>query len=357
MRLAFSIIAGVLSAVLGLQLLLNALPVSGRGVYGSGFDPQWPIHHMLAHSTFTYSAGWALQNVHVGSINNMGYVAPFDYLPGSRAVMVIGDSYVESLMNSYDETLQGTLKRDVNQPTEVMHFGTAGASLADYLAVAELIPSRFTASWAVLVISDGDFVDGFTPAPGYYAWDTSTPQLVTLRDHEFERGPLASWGRTLALVRYIRYNLKTSFGRLFDFSISSPADQGCKTVELAATDGELIDEITPMLAKSMSLDPSHVILVFDSDRRALEGVHSTIDRSCPTRDSVSLQALRAAALGSGMHIVETRELFANFHEKTGLPLDHAPEDLHWNGNAHRLVAEQVAAIINRSTAVAAEQLH
>jgi hypothetical protein len=354
MRLALSIIAGVLSAVLGLQLLLNALPVSGRGVYGSGFNPYWPVHHMLEHSTFTYSAGWALKNVHVGIVNNMGYAAPFDYLPGTRAVMVIGDSYVESLMNSYDETLQGVLKRVLTQPSEVMHFGAAGASLADYLAVAELIPSRFIASWAVLVISDGDFTDGFNPAPGYYAWDSDSPRLVTLRDHESERGPLATWGRTLALVRYIRYNLKTSFGRLFDFSISSPADQRCKTVELAAADGELIEEIMPKLAQSMSLDPSHVILVFDSDRRALEGVHSTIDRSCPTRDSVALKAVRAAALRSGMHIVETRELFAGFHEKTGLPLDYAPEDLHWNGNAHRLVAEQVAAIINRSSAVATE---
>lgn len=347
MRLALSVAGGALAAILAIQLILSLLPVSGRGVYGSRFDPQWPVHHMLPNSSFTYSAGWALKNVHVGKTNNMGYAAPFDYVPGSEAIMVIGDSYVESLMNSYDETLQGMLSSILNQPTKVMHFGTAGASLADYLAVAEIIPSRFKTSWAVFVISDGDFVDGFTPAPGYYGWDDS-PALVTLRSQEFERGPLATWGRRLALIRYVRYNLKTTFGRLFDFSISSPGPKGCKSVRLTEADRALVNKVTPLLAKSLSVDPSHVMLVFDSDRRALEGVYSTIDRSCPTRDSVSLQALRAAAARSGMHVIETRELFERFHRSTGLPLDNAPEDLHWNGNAHRLVAQQVAAIINRS---------
>jgi hypothetical protein len=44
--------------------------------------------------------------------------------------------------------------------------------------------------------------------------------------------------------------------------------------------------------------------------------------------------------------VETRGLFAHYYRTTHRRVDHSPADWHWNGEAHRLVAEQVAAIIN-----------
>ena len=60
--------------------------------------PSWPVHTMIPNSQYTYSTGWNLQNIHRGRINNYGYVAPFDYSPGSRqrTVAVFGDSYVEA---------------------------------------------------------------------------------------------------------------------------------------------------------------------------------------------------------------------------------------------------------------------
>jgi hypothetical protein len=241
------------------------------------------------------------------------------------------------------------LQKYLRAPPGVLAFGSSGASMADYLAVAEVIPRRFTPLWAVVVISDGDFVDGYRPANGYYRWNRQSDPLVVLDRTEGERSTLKKWARTLAIVRYVRYNLKASLGRLFDFSFAPAPAEGasrCRPQSLAQDDLAVIGRFVKQLPQTLSVDPSHVILVFDSDRRAMHTAEAKTPEPCPTRDALAQQQLREDARLFGIHIIETRPLFERFYLSTHRPLDYFPEDLHWNSNAHRLVAQSVAAIIN-----------
>ena len=97
--------------------------------------------------------------------------------------------------------------------------------------------------------------------------------------------------------------------------------------------------------KGLSLDPSHVVLVFDSDRAAIYSPNARTP--CPTDDTAALSLLGARAKAAGMHVIDTQPLFADFYRRTGQRLDYSPVDGHWNGNAHGLVARQIAEIINR----------
>ena len=97
-----------------LELLLQALPV--QRAYGGRPDPDWPAHHMVPNSQYTFSSGWTLEDVRHGHINNLGYAAPFDYQFDTTAIVVLGDSFVESLMNDYSQSLQGLCQVSSGNP-------------------------------------------------------------------------------------------------------------------------------------------------------------------------------------------------------------------------------------------------
>jgi hypothetical protein len=95
-------------------------------------------------------------NAQRGTTNNYGQVAPFDYRPGRRPVVVIGDSYVESLMNAYDDTLQAQLAQRIGARDAVYGFGISGLSASDYVALARQARDEFAPSAAVILVTDGD---------------------------------------------------------------------------------------------------------------------------------------------------------------------------------------------------------
>ena len=81
---------GVCGALLLCELALRLLPVNG-GAYTADPDKSWPASRLVPHSDYTFSDGWSLRNAHHGRINNFGYAAPFNYVPGSKGVVIIGD--------------------------------------------------------------------------------------------------------------------------------------------------------------------------------------------------------------------------------------------------------------------------
>jgi hypothetical protein len=103
--------AGFAGAVLLLEL---TFPAGGRQRRHLCRRPRsdWPVHHLIPNGRYVHSSGWNFVNVRRGKINNMGYVAPFDYLPGSKGIVVLGDSFVEGLQNEYRDTIQGSLPRN-----------------------------------------------------------------------------------------------------------------------------------------------------------------------------------------------------------------------------------------------------
>ena len=119
-------LGGLLGVVL-LECLLRLLPVS-MGPYRTGQFEQWPLHSSEPRVPYAYSYSWAMRNAQRGVTNNYGHIAPFDYVKGSHPVLVIGDSFIESLMNGYADTLQGQLGRKMGDPKSVYGLGVSGMS-------------------------------------------------------------------------------------------------------------------------------------------------------------------------------------------------------------------------------------
>src|SRR5579863_5913501 len=108
LSIATSILTGILLTLAGLEILLRVLPTSG-GINAADPNRGWPTHTMVPNMSYTQSIGWNFDDVTRGHINNMGYAAPFDYVPGSSGIVVLGNSFVESLMVPYEDSLQGAL--------------------------------------------------------------------------------------------------------------------------------------------------------------------------------------------------------------------------------------------------------
>ena len=165
-RLAW-LMAGALLVLFLLGLTLQFLPVS-TGLRRTDDSARWPLQNTPPHYGYAYSISWAMLNAHRGVTNNYGHVSPFDYRKASNPVIVIGDSYVESLMNDYADSLQGQLGRMIGKPESVYGLGVSGMSASDYVALSQQARDEFKPAAAVYVVTDGDLSESLIRRQGAY---------------------------------------------------------------------------------------------------------------------------------------------------------------------------------------------
>jgi hypothetical protein len=339
--LAFGV--GVVATLLLLELLIRVTPVIA-GTYAADPREGWPVHTMIPNTSYTYSTAWNLQNIHHGRINNYGYASPHDYQPGSADIAVFGDSYVEAMMNDYQDTLPGVLGSMLNR--EVSSFGMSGAEMPDYLGTAALVGKEFSPKWGVFVITAGDFTRGFNAAPGYFEWDATLSPPIRLVP-EIHRSALSKFSRTVGLVRYLRGNLSFRPGEVVKLRRGADHVAGVSTCQpevLSKQDEQLLEAFAGQLPPALGLPPRNVILVFDADRKRIYAGSGT-ERACPTRALLANQRLAELARAAGMRVIDTEPVFRRHFQAGKGPLDRSPLDAHWNPAAHRLVAEAVARVI------------
>jgi hypothetical protein len=133
--------------------LLRLLPVSS-GLQPGPDTASWPLHNYEAHRPYRYSYTWAMLNAHAGVTNNYGHIAASDYRAGSRPLVVIGDSFIESLMNDHGDTLQGILGQRLGPSRPVYGLGASALSASDYLILAGQANAEFSPAAAAFLISD-----------------------------------------------------------------------------------------------------------------------------------------------------------------------------------------------------------
>jgi hypothetical protein len=336
---------GIAGMLLVLEGVLRVLPVFG-GLFAADPRPDWPIHSLIPNGRYTYSSGWNLDNVQGGRINNYGYLSPEDYRPGSGGIAVFGDSYIESVMNAYPDTLQGALAKHLRTPRTIMNFGTAGAELPHYLGAADFVAREFKPEWAVFLITAGDFTRGFKADAGYFYWKADRDPPIAFKP-EPHRSRLTKFVRSLALVRYMRGNLSFQAENMIQWRRNvEPPRQDCKPEDLSNEDDELLTAFVEHLPRALRLAPERVVLVFDSDRKSIYAGRSQEESlRCAPRATLANERLKNLARARGMHVIDSYPVFQEYFRRHGLPVDRGPFDAHWNPAAHGLMAREVARII------------
>jgi hypothetical protein len=345
----FAVASGMALTLVGFEVVLRMVPVQ-NGLFAGDPTDDWQVRHLVANGHYTFSEAWDLRNVHHGVTNNMCYVAPFDYMRGDAGIAVVGDSFIEGVMNRYEDTLQGQLAELLPDPGKALNFGASGASLADYIGIGPMVSKRFRIRWVVISVVTGDFAEAFAPPAGFFRWhsgETPPVQFIPQR----VAGRLARALRTLAIVRYVRGNLKFEWRHFLHSSVKG-SPEACIPETLSRSDSDLVDEYADSLPTAYGVSASHVVLVFDGDRKELYQSYGEREWSaCPSRDSLGRQALAAAARIRGERVIEMAPIFAAYFRATGQRVDYSPIDWHWNAAGHRLAAREVARVMSDGSRV------
>ena len=343
-----SLTAGTMLTLLACEALLRLLPVQ-NGLFAADPSSDWPVHHLMAHSRYTFSDAWDLRNVHHGATNGLGYVAPFEYLPASAGIVVVGDSFVEGVVNEYADTLQGQLAQRLTDAPPVLNFGTSGASLSDYIGLGPMVSKSFRVQWVVILVVSGDFTDAFTPQPGFFVWSPDRTPPVRLIP-QTATDPATKFLRTLAVVRYAKGNLKLSLSHLLHTSVTVAA-RPCVPAVLQPGDTRLIESYADSLPAAYGVAAAHVILIFDADRQELYRSNGArASEACPTRDGLARQLLARQAAAHGERAIDMAPIFAAYFRATHQRVDYSPIDWHWNVVGNRLAASEVARVVNGEAA-------
>lgn len=348
------ILAGALGALVALEVLFRLLPVS-MGLQRANDASRWPLVYAQPHTPYAYSISWKMLNAHRGQTNNYGQIAPFDYVAGSRPVVVLGDSFIESLMNDPADSLQSQLARRLGEPRGVYGLGVSGLSGAGYVALGAMAREEFRPRAAVVVIVDGDLSESLQRSRGSHylipagegfemAFEPPGPEAWTTRVRK-------SVGDS-ALFRYLQANLQFSPGKIFEvlrpvIAASSPATKP----EAVIRRQELVaDWMLSELPRRLGLEPQCIALLLDADRYAIYRP----EQASEPKDSPRARAyLVSQAKARGFAVSDLGDVFRVEYARQRLKFDHWPVDRHWNRVGHGVAAEEAYRLLTAGDAAGA----
>ena len=328
---------GALLAVALLEVALRFLPVT-MGLYRTQRYQEWPLQSYEPGRAYTYSKSWAMRNAHRGTTNNYGHIAPFDFQKDSAPVIVLGDSFVESLMNSYSDTLQGRLGALLGGPQNVYGLGVSGLSISDYLALSRLARDEFKPRAAVIVISDGDISESMYGALGYYSFLLKNDGVALNYRPLFGESLLRKIRMQigdLALYRYLQVNLGFSPQHLVAWAKRGPAVTKDRVDRPDPRLRPIVDYFLKNLPVALGVPPRCIVFLLDSDRYAIykpEKASKRIDAPELRNYFVS----EANALG--YRAVDLDPVFRQAYAHDQTKFDYWPFDRHWNVVGHDVAA-------------------
>jgi hypothetical protein len=326
---------GALLALFLLEIVLRLLPVS-MGLYRTTKFEHWPLQSSEPRLAYAHSYGWNMSNAHRGTTNNYGHIAPFDYQQNSHPILVIGDSFVESLMNDYPDTLQGQLGQRIGAPESVYGLGVSGLSASEYVALSRMARDEFKPAAAVFLITDGDFSESLGPRPGHHylvpAGDVLKLHYAPLKDKSLMKKVREAIG-DIAIYRYFQVNLQFSPENMVKGFQPKAAEQIpiARTPVNTINQAMVADWFLSELPLALGLPPGCIVLLMDSDRYA---IYKT-QLASPRKDAPQVrQRFIAQAQELGFGVIDLDPVFRQLYAQNHIKFDYWPLDRHWNRVGH-----------------------
>lgn len=350
MRLALSrllwITLGALLALVLLEAVLRLLPVT-MGLYRTTQFERWPLQSYEPGLPYANSYGWAMSDAHRGVTNNYGHVAPFDYQKSSHPILVMGDSFIESRMNDYADTLQGQLGQTIGALESVYGLGVSGLSASEYVALSRLARDEFSPVAAVFLITDGDFSESLGPSVGHYYLvpDGTALRLnyLPLQGESFIKKVRKAVG-DIATYRYFQVNLQFSSENLvkgFRQNAAPPAPSN-RASENTNEQNKVADWLLAELPAALGLPPECIVLLMDSDRYAIYKAQL----ASPRKDSPEVrQHFITQAKQFGFKVRDLDPVFRQLYAQNHTKFDYWPMDRHWNKIGHGVGADEAYRLL------------
>lgn len=337
---------GLLGVVAACELLFRALPVSTATNTGYHFDPMiltYPAHHR-----FTMSTGWDLRNAQTLQANNLGFAADRDFVPDSRAVALIGDSYVEASMLPAALRPGAQLQQLLGPSRPVYAMGTPGAMLLDHAERIRFASERLDVRDFVVFIAAGDVRQSLcTVSPACL-----DPRTLVAGEHRRPSPDLVKrWLRESAFAQYLFSQLKVSLDKLGPSLAALPGSvvPGARSASEAParprTERETPPEVVDLVCQRF----------LDAVRPHVRGrlvlvINAPGDGQVTSPQDVENRRLAELVIQAGVTVVDMAPIFRDHAARSPLSLDVGPYDHHLNGLGMSLVARAAVTALG-STAV------
>lgn len=337
-RAAALVIAGALACVLGLEALLQVLPVSTYTDTGYHIDPRI-VTYRPGHE-FRVSWGWNLESPLRQRANNLGFLSERDFTPDPEALGLIGDSFVDASMLPAGERVGDQVQRVIGA-RPVYAMGGPGSSLLDYAERLRYAAEKLSVRDFVLVLETGDIKQVYCGSGNIHAPCLDRVSGEARIETQAPPSALKRVLRHSAFLQYmlghLRFDPLARMRRAFGPApASAPATgrsywAGMTEADIDRIVGEFFTRIAPHRH-------GRLVFVLDSDRLAANRGETAPD---PMRAH-----LIAVLRSRGAEVIDLAPVFEKHVRETGFHLEVSPHDGHWNRLATRLVAEAIGRTLN-----------
>jgi hypothetical protein len=321
---------GIIASFLSLELLMQLLPVKTDRQFAANNISQPVIRG--TGSSIIEPIDWKFSQTHRRRVNNYGFVDDRDYRPNSAPIAIIGDSYVQSAMLPYQDTLQGKLSSKIGNKIPVYSFGTPIYPLSGYLGTAEYVDRVFKPRAYIFLLTKGDLIDSLQPQDGTYFLGNPNKKLMF---KESEVSSVKRLANKSALYRYLFQQIYFSPKNILPQQLKNSTQTTPKPTR--ATYEKISRIMLDLFATKTKVTPRNTIFIIDSDRQSM------YDRSVPDRDELS--TFKRIGIERGYQVVDVKDIFNKYYQRNHKKLDFLPTDFHWNASAHQLVVDRIYPIL------------
>jgi len=326
-RLLFFVL-GCLTALVSAELFLQALPVSTSTKTDYYISPN--ILTNPPNHAWNMATGWDLRDVQPMHSNNMGFAAEHDFVAGSDAIALVGDSYVEAAMLATEDRPAEQLQKALGGHT-VYAMGGPGSSLLDYAERIQWAHHTLGIKNFVVLMEHVDASQALCGSGNVHARCLRPETLEPTIERRPPSGPLKSLLRASALAQYLNSQLKFSAARLRSPEFwRSGAPPEAKTKNATVPEKSTLEPrklavidaaINAFFKEIDALNGIRVVFVIDMNRRNLEaGAHH------PDEGYHVTERLRA----HGYAVVQGEPLYREHFRHSNLRLEMGPHDQHLN---------------------------
>jgi hypothetical protein len=328
-----TLLLGSVISILGLELILQILPVKNT----SEFKPNNINEPVLRAQTdiLREPIDWKFSQTQHRKFNNYGFLDNNNFQPNTMPVAVIGDSYVQSSMLPYAETVTGRINARLGaQQIPVYSYGVPGYSLAGYVGTAEYVTNTFKPRAYVFIITKSDLDASLTASSGSYYLDSD-------RTLQFENGAPSRLKQLLdksAIYRYTERQLRFDWEKILRENVFRQKQKQLTAAndpqKLGSERQQTANVLLDYLREKTSVKPTNTIFIIDTDRDYLYGRNPNFDRQ-------ELSIFREVAKAKGYRTIDTNDIFAPYYRTTRKQVDFLPTDFHWNAKGNELVADKL----------------
>ena len=348
------LLTGAVTFFILMETILRMLPVN-TGLQMHATNSDYPFMHAYPNQKYTYSYGWAFSNTQHGETNNLGLPNSGNWNTNKPAVLVVGDSYIESLMNEYADTLQGKLGQAFTN-TQVLSMAHSGANAADYLQMMAFAKKQLTLHALVFRIDSKDFLESIpgnagSKEPGH-SWFDGFDEKIRINLQPYVPSKLKELLRYSVLVCYLQKNLK--FNPLQ--GIKDELNNDGKTMAMGKNNIQTasVAELRPVINFFLEQLPLRsgvplkaTVFVVDCNRKNIYSkwlIPTTFNDD--NKDDI-LNYFSINAKAKGAVVVDMCPAMEEYVRQTRQRLDFTPMDYHWNPIGHDLAKNSVIPQLER----------